>query len=273
MTEFAAYYLGGSGTAVLAGVLLVSLASGVLSPIVVANRMAFFSDAVAHSSLAGVVLGMLLGLGHPVLSMAAFGVMVSLVIASLRQRSPLALDTLLGVAMAGSLAVGLVLYHYVRGYSDLHSYLLGQVSLLGWADAAILGANAAIAVVLVALFANRLTLVAVSRNLAQARGVAVARYEYLLIVMLGLVVSLSVRAVGILMVNALLVVPAATARHVARSFAGLFWASIGVSLAAGVTGLLVGDVLNLPTAPAIVSAGVLLFALAWGLGRLRGTEA
>lgn len=271
MTEFFAYYFSGSGAAVLASVVFVSIASGVLSPIVVANRMAFFSDAVAHSSLAGVALGMLLGFGHPVLTMAAFGVCVSLVIASLRQKSPLALDTLLGVAMAGSLAIGLVLYHYVRGYTDLHAFLLGQVSLLGWADAAVVGANALIALCLVALFANKLTLVAVSRNLAQARGVAVARYEYLLIVMLGLVVSLSVKAVGILMVNALLVVPAATARHVARSFAGLFWVSIAVSMIAGVTGLLVGDVMNLPTAPAIVSASVILFALAWGVRRITGS--
>jgi ABC-type Mn2+/Zn2+ transport system permease subunit len=138
MSEFFAYYLGGSGTAVLACVFFVSLASGVVSPIVVANRMAFFSDAVAHSSLAGVALGMLLGVGHPVLSMVAFGVCVSLLIATLRQKSPLALDTVLGVAMAGSLAIGLVLYHYVRGYADLHSFLLGQVSLLGWEDSGFL---------------------------------------------------------------------------------------------------------------------------------------
>ncbi len=276
MNDYVAYYLAGSGSAVLVSVLCVALASGVLSPIVVANRMAFFSDAVAHSSLAGVALGMLMsawipGLTTlPVLTMAGFGVCVALVIATLRQKSPLALDTLLGVAMAGSLALGLVLYHRVRGYTDLHGFLLGQVSLLGWADAALMAINAAISLALVALFSNKLTLIAVSRNLAQARGVSVARHEYLLIVMLGLVVSISVKAVGILMVNALLVVPAATARHLVRSFAGLFWASMAVSMIAGVAGLLLGDLMNLPTAPAIVSTSVILFAAAWVVGTLRG---
>lgn len=272
MSKFIDYYVSGSGAAVLASMFFVSLASGVLSPIVVANRMAFFSDAVAHSSLAGVVLGMLLGIGHPVLTMAVFGVCVSLLIATLRQKSALAMDTLLGVAMAGSLAIGLVLYHRVRNYGDLHSYLLGQPSLLGWSDAWILLGNAVIALAMIGLFANKLTLVAVSRNLASARGVAVARHEYLLIVLLGLVVSLSVKAVGILMVNALLVVPAATARHLARSFGGMFRVSIAVSLIAGLAGLLIGDILNVPTAPAIVSASVILFGLAWGVGRLRGAE-
>jgi ABC-type Mn2+/Zn2+ transport system permease subunit len=204
--------------------------------------------------------------------MVAFGLCVSLLIATLRQKSPLALDTVLGVAMAGSLAIGLVLYHYVRGYTDLHSFLLGQVSLLGWEDSGFLALNALIALGIVGLFANRLTLVAVSRGLAQARGVNVAKYEYLLIVLLGLVVSLSVRAVGILMVNALLVVPAATARHLARSFAGMFWYSIAASLLAGIAGLWLGDVLNVPTAPAIVSVSVVLFAAAWLAARLRGNE-
>ncbi|MBX3474544.1 MAG: metal ABC transporter permease [Planctomycetes bacterium] len=275
MMERLAFYVGDSGGAVLASMLFVSLASGVLSPIVVANRMAFFSDAVAHASLTGVVLGMMLSFGHPIVTMAAFGVCVSLLIATLRQKSPLALDALLGVAMAGSLAIGLLLYQWqVRGYRDLHSYLLGNPALLGWNDAWVLAFNAVVALAMVGLFANKLSLIAVSRNLAQARGVAVAKYEYLLIVMLGLVVSLSVKAVGILMVNALLVVPAATARHVARSFAGLFWVSIGVSMFAGLTGLVAGDILNLPTAPAIVSTSVVLFALAWGVRRVAGhTEA
>ena len=266
------FYLSGAGAAVLVCVVLVALASGLLSPIVVANRMAFFSDAVAHSSLAGIALGMLLGTGHPVLGMAAFGVCVALLIATLRQRSPLALDSVLGVAMAGSLAVGLLLYHRVRGYADLHVYLYGQVSLLGWEDAGFLALNAALALMIVLFFANKLTLIAVARNLAQARGVPVAKYEYLLIVLLGLVVSLSVRAMGILMVNALLVVPAATARHVARSFAGLFWVSVAVALVSGLAGLFAGDALELPPAPAIVSVSVILFALAWAIRRGRRAE-
>src|SRR5690606_28248021 len=127
---------------ILLSVVCVCLSSGVLSPIVVSSRMAFFSDAVAHSTLAGVALGMLLGMDSPVTMMIGFAVVVALLIATLRQYTSLALDTVLGVAMAGSLAVGVLLYQKVRGYSDLHSYLFGSVSLLGTEDLLFLAGNA-----------------------------------------------------------------------------------------------------------------------------------
>jgi zinc transport system permease protein len=244
---------------ILLCVVCVCLASGVLSPIVVSSRMAFFSDAVAHSTLAGVALGLLLGMDNPVTMMVGFAVIIALLIATLRQYTSLSLDTVLGVAMAGSLAVGVLLYQKVRGYSDLHSYLFGSVSLLTVDDLLVLAANAVIALAMVGLFANRFLLLAVSRPLAQARGINVARYEYLLIVVLGLVVAVGVRAVGLLLVNALLIVPAATSRNLARSVAGMFWGSVACSLLAGLTGLFLADWLELAPAPGIVAASVILF--------------
>jgi zinc transport system permease protein len=255
---------------VLLSVLCVSLASGVLSPIVVSSRMAFFSDAVAHSTLAGVALGLLLSVDNPVTLMVGFGVIVALLIASLRQVTTLSFDTLLGVAMAGSLAAGVLMYHQVRGYAGLHNYLFGQVSLLGWGDFAALAFNALLAAALVGVFANRFLLLAVSRPLAQARGVNVARYEFLLIVLLGLVVSLSVRAVGLLLVNALLIVPAAASRNIARSVTGMFWGSVVIAMISGVLGLFIGDYMHLPPAPTIVVIAVLFFFATQAVRLFRG---
>jgi zinc transport system permease protein len=253
------YFTEGWQFIILLCVLCACLASGLLSPIVVSSRMAFFSDAVAHSTLAGVALGMLIGVGSPATTMIGFAVVVALLIATLRQYTTLSLDTVLGVAMAGSLAVGVLLYHRVRGYSDLHSYLFGSVSLLGVEDLAFLAANAVLALLLVGLFANRFLLLAVSRPLAQARGMSVARYEFLLIVVLALVVAVGVRAVGLLLVNALLIVPAAASRNVTRSVAGMFWGSVAVALAAGLLGLFGAEYFRVPEGPGIVAAAVLLF--------------
>ncbi|MBK8208099.1 MAG: metal ABC transporter permease [Planctomycetes bacterium] len=257
-------------TTILLCVVFACLSSGVLSPIVVSSRMAFFSDAVAHSTLAGVALGMLLGVGSPVTTMIAFAVIVALLIATLRQYTTLALDTLLGVAMAGSLAFGVLIYEKVRGYSDLHSYLFGSVSLLGTEDLVFLAANAVLALLMVGLFANKFLLVAVSRPLAQARGLPVARYEYLLIVVLGLVVAVGVRAVGLLLVNALLIVPAATSRNLSRSVAGMFWGSVAVALTAGLAGLFLSDWLDFAASPGIVAAAVILFLVSQLLRPLLG---
>lgn len=264
------YFTSGWQTIILLCVVCACLASGVLSPIVVSSRMAFFSDAVAHSTLAGVALGMLIGVGSPATTMIGFAVVVALLIATLRQYTTLSLDTVLGVAMAGSLAVGVLLYHRVRGYSDLHSYLFGSVSLLGMEDLAFLAANAALAILLVGLFANRFLLLAVSRPLAQARGISVARYEYLLIIVLALVVAVGVRAVGLLLVNALLIVPAATSRNIARSVGGMFWGSVAVALAAGLIGLFGAEYFGLPEGPGIVAAAVLLFVVSLALRPILG---
>ncbi|MCC6465841.1 MAG: metal ABC transporter permease [Planctomycetes bacterium] len=266
----AGYFTTGWQLAILLSVVCVTVASGLLSPIVVANRMAFFSDAVAHSTLAGVALGMLLGWGSPFALMAGSGVLVALLIATLRRRSPLGLDTLLGVAMAGTLAVGVLLYERARGYADLHSYLFGgKLSFLDWTDVAVLAGNALLAVGVVSLLGNRLALMAVSAPLAGARGVSTARHEYLLIVLLGLMVSLSVRAVGLLLVNSLLVLPAAASRSVARSYAGMCWGALLVAVVSGLVGLIGGDLLGVAPAPAIVVAAVACFAVAQGLRVLR----
>lgn len=259
MEVIANYFTQAWQVPILLSVVCVSLASGVLSPIVVSSRMAFFSDAVAHSTLAGVALGLLLSLDNPVTLMVGFAVIIALLIATLRQYTSLALDTILGVAMAGSLATGFLLYYHVKGYSDLHSYLFGQVSFLVWDDVWVLGFNALMSIGVVIFFANKFLMLAVSRPLAQARGVAVARYEFLLIVLLGLVVALGVRAVGLLLVNALLIVPAATSRNVTRTLKGMFWGSVIVAMVSGLAGLFVGDYLGLPPAPAIVVASVILF--------------
>jgi zinc transport system permease protein len=265
------YFTNGWQALILVSVVCVCLTTGVLSPIVVSSRMAFFSDAVAHSTLAGVALGLLLSFDNPLTLMVGVAITVALIIASLRQVTTLGLDTLLGVAMAGSLAAGLLMYHAAeKGYAGLHNYLFGQVALLGPTDMWALVLCAVVAVVVGARWGNRFLLLAVSRPLAQARGVPVARYEFLLIVLLGLVVSLSVRAVGLLLVNALLIVPAATSRNLARSVRGMFWGSVGVALFAGLCGLFVGDYLSLPPAPAIVVVAVLLFIGSQALRPLLG---
>lgn len=243
---------------ILAAVLCLSLAAGSLSTLVVSNRMSFFSDAIAHSTLSGVALGLLIGV-DPIATMIAAGVVVALLIAAMRQRSGLSLDTLLGVALAGSLAVGVILYHRAQGYSDLHAYLFGRVTFLDTTDLAALAAAAGLSLVLVGLYSNPFALLAVSRPLAQARGIRPARYDFILIVLLGLVVSVCVRAVGLLLVNALMVVPAATSKNVARSYRGMFWGALCVSVTSCVAGLVLGDYFSVPPAPGIVVVAVLFF--------------
>jgi zinc transport system permease protein len=152
------------------------------------------------------------------------------------------------------------MYQKTPRAAGLHDYLFGSDALLDGQDLAVLAASTLLALLLVGLFANRLLLVAVSRPLAQARGVAVARHEFLLIVVLALVVAVGVRAIGLLLVNAMLIVPAATSRNLARSLGGLFWGSVLVALVSGLAGLFLSPLFGFAEGPAIVAASVVLFA-------------
>lgn len=256
------YFTVGWQQIVLLNVLCVAVASGALSPLIVSNRMGFFSDAIAHSTLAGVALGLLLGI-NPVATMIGAGVVVALLIAAMRQRSGLSVDALLGVALAGSLAVGVILYHFASGFADMHAYLFGRLTFLDATDLWALGGAALLSLIVVALYSNPFALLAVSRPLARSRGVKAARYDFVLIVLLGLVVSVCVRAVGLLLVNALMVIPAATSRNFARSYRGMCQGALWVSLLASLGGLFAGGALSIPEGPAMVVVGVALFVASY----------
>lgn len=247
--------------AILLAVICVTLSAGLLSPYVVANRMAFFSDAVAHSTLAGVALGMLLGMNEPTFMMIGFALLVGLIIGLVRQKSSISLDALLGVAMAGALAAGVIMFQKAKQATDLHSYLFGNVAFITWSDTAMLAVVAAFVLLVVMFAGNKFALIAVSRNLALSRGIRVALYEYILILVLALVVAVSIRAVGLLLVNALLVIPAATARNFTRSFRGMVWGSLIVSVLSGIVGLFSASWLIWPEGPTIVVAAVVMFGV------------
>lgn len=252
------YFTVGWQQIVLLNVLCVAVASGALSPLIVSNRMGFFSDAIAHSTLAGVALGLLLGI-NPVTSMIGAGIVVALLIAAMRQRSGLSVDALLGVALAGSLAVGVILYHYASGFADMHAYLFGRLTFLDGGDLIAVGGAGLLSLIVVGLYSNQFALLAVSRPLARSRGVKAARYDFVLIVLLGLVVSVCVRAVGLLLVNALMIIPAATSKNFARSYRGMCWGAMIVSVLASVGGLFLGGAFSIPEGPAMVVLGVALF--------------
>lgn len=241
----------------------VALAAGALGPVVVMNRMAFFSDAIAHSSLLGVAIGLIAGLSHEVelLPMLCVAVALGLGIDWLRRRKSQNIDTLLGVAMAGALALGVIVYQSYRGYGDLHGYLFGDLMLMpsSWIWPILLVVAVVFAVAVVTF--NRLSLLAVSREIAAARGLRSAAYETALVVLLAVVVTLGVRTVGVLMVNALLVVPGAAARNFSRDLTGFFWTSVALSVASALGGLALSIPTNWPPGPVIVCVAVGFFAL------------
>lgn len=246
--------------AVLA-ILLVCLLCGMVGSLVVGNRMAFFSDAMAHCAFAGVALGYLSvlltgvgdGIADPIarkehvagvvgwlvpLVMVLFGVLVGAAIVYVREQTSLAADTVIGVFFALAIGLGVMLFKVLQTLSSFNpdGFLFGSLLFVPERDLVYM-------VVLVggvtALFGwqyNRFVFASFNPSLARTRRVAVRLNNYLFIVLLALVVNLSIKAVGALLINALLVVPAAAASNVSRNLRQMFWLTVGFCVVSGLLG-------------------------------------
>lgn len=238
---------------------LACLICGTVGSLVVSNRMAFFSDALAHCAFAGVTLGILLSLArHDVGSMdwnyivpivmVAFGVIVGLAIAWVKENSALANDTIIGVFFAGAIGLGAMMVSLLNRstYVSPESFMFGSGVHAFEQEILLLVALLGLLVFALVLMFNSIVFASFSSSLARSRGIRVRLGNYLFIVLLALIVNLCITIVGALLINAMLVVPAATAVNLSRSVRHVFWWGIGLSVAAAVTGLWLSDVILIP---------------------------
>jgi zinc transport system permease protein len=221
----------------LLAVLCISPVFALLGTMVVNNRMAFFSDVVGHSAITGIAIGMVLGAQDPTASMLGFAVLLAVLVNVFKWTTQAAQDTVLGVLFAFCVALGVVLLSRGGGFSKITRYLIGDIlavtpEQIFW-----------LAVILLAvtvywfLLGNLLTLTSVNPALARSRGVRVFLVETSFAVFLAVIVTFTVRFVGILIINSLLILPAAASRNLAynmRSYT--FWA-IAISLGSSILGL------------------------------------
>ena len=244
----------------LLGLLLLAPMCAAMGVQVVNFRMAFFSDAISHSAFAGIAIGLLLG-ADARLTMILFALAVGLGIMAVTRRMSLSSDTVIGVFFSTVIAFGLAVVSRDRSVArDLQRFLYGDILTLG--DPEILWMLGLFAVLaLFQLFSyNRLLYIGLNPGLAAAHGVRTRVYQYLFAALLSLVVISSVWAVGVLLVTAMLVVPAAAARNLARSAGGMFWWAVLVGLSSAVAGLLISAQ---PWARTATGATVILCSSIW----------
>ncbi|MCH2041952.1 MAG: metal ABC transporter permease [Saccharospirillaceae bacterium] len=244
----------------LTGVLLATI-TGPLGSFVVWRRMAFFGDTLAHGALLGITLGVLTDINLTV-ALALSCVLLALLLMPLQNRSNLSSDTLLGIVSHSTLAIGLVALSLADGVRvDLMSYLFGDLLAVEISDLAWVSASVMVIGGLMALNWRGLLASTVSPELAEIDGYPVKRLNLLLVLMLAMVVALAMKIVGILLVSALLVVPAATARSFARTPQQM----VLIAAASGISSVLLGIWASFqwdtPTGPSVVVAAAGLFTL------------
>ncbi|MBQ6720473.1 MAG: metal ABC transporter permease [Oscillospiraceae bacterium] len=255
----------------LLALLLMAPLFGLMSTMIVTGRMSFFSDALGHSAFTGIAIGSIFGLAFPIWGAVGFSVMFALLFSYVRSRSNQAADTIIGVFSSTAVALGIFVATLGGGsFTKYNKYLIGDILSVTPEEIVLLALVLICVVIFWILFSNRLSLTAIHPQLASSRGIPVGLSQTLFTVAIAVVVTLSISSVGLLILNSLLVLPAASARNVSRNLKEYHLLSVLFALFAGIGGLTVSYYLGSSAGAAIslILAGI--FAVTFGLRKVRG---
>ena len=255
----------------LLAILIMAPLFGLLSTMIVTGRMSFFSDALGHSAFTGIAIGCIFGVTFPTAIAVVFSVVFALVFSYVRNRSNQAADTLIGVFSSTAVALGIFIATLGGGsFTKYNKYLIGDILSVTGGEIGLLAIVLLAVLVFWVLYSNRLTLTAIHPQLASSRGIPVKLSNTIFTVAIAVVVTLSIPSVGLLILNSLLVLPAASARNVARNLKQYHLLSVLFALTAGIAGLTLSYYLGASAGAAISLILAVLFAITFCFRKVRG---
>ncbi len=254
----------------LVGGVLLAVSLGPLGSFVVWRHMAYFGDTIAHAALLGVALSLISGFIPMTLAMFAVALFIALTLSKFSADKRFHADTLLGILAHGTLALGVLLValtHKVR--VDLNSYLFGDILAMSWGDVVFLAGLTVVTLLLLRMSWRPLLMVTISPAIAHVEGVDVKRTQLLLTMMLAAIIAVSIKLVGVLLITALLIIPAAAARYLAKTplQMAVLASLIGAICVSG--GLFAALKLDAPTGPLIVVLASFAFVVLGSVTRLK----
>ena len=254
----------------LLAILIMGPLFGLMSTMIVTGKMSFFSDALGHSAFTGIAIGCICGLAAPAGMAVVFSIVFSLLFSFVRSRSNQAADTIIGVFSSASVALGIFIATLGgSSFTKYNTYLIGDILSVTPGQIGMLALVLAAVLIFWFLFANRLTLTLIHPQLASSRGMKVGLSQAVFNAAIAVVVTLVIPSVGLLILNSLLVLPAAAARNVARNLKQYHLISILFALFAGIGGLAVSYYLGCSAGAAISLILALIFAVSFCLRKHR----
>ena len=248
--------------ALVAGVLVGGLCA-LIGVYVVLKGLAFIGAGISHASLGGIALGVAAGV-NPILSAFAFSVLVAWLIGVVSRRLSVREDTSIGIFFASAQALGVLIIGLMRDYQvDLLGYLFGSIVSVTPADVWIAGTVTLLIVLLVVILFKDLLFMVFDSEMATVTGVPASRLYFLLLTLIALTVVVAIKVVGIVLVSALVVTPAAAAYQLTESFRKMMAISVVFGVVSCVAGLILADVLRIaPGATIVMFVTVLFFSCA-----------
>ncbi|WP_415900892.1 metal ABC transporter permease [Neptuniibacter sp. QD48_11] len=260
----------------LVAALIIGPLLGGMGSLVVIKRLAFFSEAVGHAALTGIAIGILLGepAAHPYASLFSFCLIFALLLHWIKSRTQVPYDALVGVFLAVAIAMGAALLLYVARKVNVHileNVLFGSILTVQDQDLFILAVIGAICLLLTVFFGNQALLASLNPELAQVNGINTRLFDYAFVVLIALITVAAVKIAGAILVGAMLLIPATTARLITRNIRQFFWTNILLSTICCLAGIILPMALELPvpSGAAIVLLASLGFVLAVITNRIR----
>lgn len=244
-----------------AAVLIITPLLGILGTMIVHKKMAYFSDALGHSALTGIAIGVVLGIADTNISMLLFAVVFAFLLNHINRKNLVATDTIISVFASCSTAVGLAILSRGGNFSRYAAILVGDILSITIREIIYLVILFVATLVFWMFAVNRLNAISIHPTLAKSRHISVRVVEVVFTVIMALIVTLSIRWIGILLINALLILPAASSRNISSNMREYHGYSVLFSLFSGVIGLVVSYFTGVATGPMIVIvAAVIYFA-------------
>ena len=253
----------------LLGTIIVSPLFAFLGTMAVNNKMAFFSDALGHSAFTGIALGVLLGLKNPLISMLVFGIFLSLIITKVKSTNTASTDTIISVFSSLSMAIGIVILSKNGGFSKYSSYLIGDILTVTPREILI------IFVVLIFTIAkwykiyNKLLIISINTSLASSRSIKTVLIENIFVILVAIAVMLSIKWIGILTINSMLILPSASARNISRNSRSYLLTTIVISLISGILGLILSYYMDTSASATMVLISSIFFFLTLAIRKIR----
>lgn len=249
--------------AILGGVLM-GMLGGLLGCFVTLRQLSFFSHTVGHAALVGIAIGLLLGI-NPTWTLLPFTLAFGVLVLYLIEQTDLGNDSVFSIAVSAALAAGVILTSFIKGYQgNLMGVLFGDILAIGNVDLILIFGLLVISSLFLLTTLRQQILITLNVGVAKVQGIAVKLHQYVFVVLLSLAVAVAIKAVGVLLVNAFLVIPAATAKLVTHQFSRFLTISVFLGAISSIGGMVVSGGFNWASGPSIVVVQFLVFLLILG---------
>ncbi len=243
----------------IAGAILMGILGGVLGSFVTLRSLSFFSHAVGHAALVGVALGVLLQL-NPTWMLLPFTLVFGVVVLYLIDKTDLGSDSVLSIVLSGALALGVLLTSLIQGYrGNLMSVLFGDILAINTTDLILTLLVLVLSSIFLLSSLRQQILLTLNPAVAQIQGIPVQLYRYAFVVLLSLAVAVAIKAVGVLLVNAFLVIPASIAKLVSHNFSRFLVMSVIFGSTTSIAGIIISGLFNFASGPSIVLVQFIVF--------------